>query len=49
MERAGYDFQNPTTLWNIIKVKPRGFNETQKMIQEQVVGVSKVGLGYAPL
>jgi len=51
MERAGYDFQNPATLGKVIKVKPHGLNETQKVIHDQggSVGVSKVELGYTPL
>jgi len=30
MEKTGYDFQNPATLGKVVKVKPRGLNETQK-------------------
>jgi len=50
MEKACYDFQNPTTLGNVVEAKPHGLNETQRKIQEQgsSVGVSKVGLGFMP-
>ena len=50
MERAGYDFQNPTALGKIAEAKPHGLTETQRKIQEQggSVGVSKVGLGFTP-
>ena len=50
MEKAGYDFQNPTTLGKVVEVKPHGLNETQKKIQEQggSTGFSKVGLGFTP-
>jgi len=50
MEKAGYDFQNPTTLGRVVEAKPHGLNETQRKIQEQggSVGVSKVGLGFMP-
>jgi len=46
MEKAGYDFQNPTTLGKVLEAKPHGLNETQRKIQEQggFVGISKVGL-----
>ena len=48
MEKAGYDFQNPTTLGKVVEAKPHGLNETQRKIQEQggSVGASKVGLGF---
>ena len=50
MEKAGYDFQNPTTLRKVVEAKPHGLNETQRKIQEQggSIGVSKVGLGFTP-
>jgi len=50
MEKVGYDFQNPATLERVVEVKPHGFNETHKKIQEQAgsAGVSKVGLGFTP-
>jgi len=28
MEKAGYDFQNPTTLGNVVEAKPHSLNET---------------------
>ena len=50
MEKAGYDFQNPTTLGKVVEAKAHGLNETHRKIQEQggSVGVSKVGLGFIP-
>jgi len=30
MERAGYDFKNPTTVGKVVEVKPHDLNETQK-------------------
>ena len=32
MEKAGYDFQNPTTLGKVVEAKPQGLNETQRKI-----------------
>ena len=34
MERAGYDFKNPTTLGKVVEVKPHSLHETQKRIQD---------------
>jgi len=50
MERASYDFQNPTILGKVVEEKPHGLTETQGKIQEQggSVGVFKVGLGFTP-
>jgi len=50
MEKADYDFQNPTTLGKVVEARPHGLNETQRKIQEQggSIGVSKVGLGFMP-
>jgi len=51
MEKAGYDFQNPTTLGKVVEAKAHGLNETQRKIQEQAgsVGTSKVRLGFMAL
>jgi len=48
MEKAGYDFQNPTTLGKVVEAKRHGLNETQRKIQEEggSASVSKVGLGF---
>ena len=35
MESAGYDFQNPTILENVVEVKPHGLNETQKRSKDK--------------
>ena len=50
MEKAGYDFENLTTLGKVVESKPHSLNETQRKIQEQggSVGISKVGLGFIP-
>ena len=50
MEKAAYDFQNPTTLGKVVEAKPYDLNETQRKIQDQggSVGVFKVGLGFMP-
>jgi len=51
MERADFDFQNPTALGKVIESKPHSLNKTQQMIQEQggLVGASEAELGYTPL
>ena len=43
LKKSGYDFNKPVPLGRLIKAKPYGINETQKMIQEQggVVAVPK--------
>jgi len=47
MEKAGYNFQNETTLGKVVEAKPHSLNKTQRKIQEQgdSIGASKVGLG----
>jgi len=32
MEKASYNFQNPTTLGKVVEEKPHGLNETQRKI-----------------
>ena len=50
MEKADYDFQNPTNLGKVVEAKPHGLNKTQRKIQEHrgSVGISTVGLGFMP-
>jgi len=48
MEKSSYDFRKLASLGHIIKAKPYGLNDTQKMIQSQGGGVftPRIGLGY---
>jgi len=39
MKKSGFDFSIPPLLGSVIEARPYGLNDTQKMIQNRVVGL----------
>jgi len=46
MKRFGNDFRKPPLLGSVIKARPYGLNDTQKMIQKQGGGVVTPRIGH---